>query len=474
MRQTKIVATLGPASSAPDVVEQLLLAGVDVVRLNFSHGTHAEHAAAIAMLRAVAARLDRPLALLQDLSGPKLRTGPLVGGRPVALRARQRFMLKATDQPGNAAGVGTTYAALARDVRPGDRVLLSDGLIELRVVATGGGGVETEVVTGGELRERQGMHLPGVDVSAPALTDKDLADLAFGLAQGVDWVALSFVRRATDVTALKTRIAAAGKDTPVIAKIEKPEALAELPAIIAAVDGIMVARGDLGVEMPIADVPAAQKHIIATSNAAGIPVITATEMLQSMIEQARPTRAEVSDVANAILDGSDAVMLSGETAIGAYPVAAVATMAAVANATDALRRPRQLEGSLEARLEEPSTSEAIAAAAYEIARVLTLRALVVYTLSGHTAQHAARLRPSVPIVALTPRAETYRRLTLVWGVTPLLCPEPNDLPELSALANDLLKRRQLARPGDQVVLTGGYPFAASGATNVLRVMQITA
>jgi pyruvate kinase len=334
MRRTKIVATIGPASSSPETLERLVRAGADVLRLNFSHGSHEQHQEVIRASREIAARLDRPIALLQDLSGPKIRTGR-VKDNAITLRAGARLTIT-TDAAveGTPERITTTYSALPRDVKPGDQILLDDGNLELRVLSAAGESVLCEVVDGGPLRSNKGMNLPGVTLSTPALTDKDRIDLAFGVRNGVDYVALSFVRRAADVEQARELMRSLGGELPIVAKIEKPQALEELSAILRAADGVMVARGDLGVEIGTEDVPIVQKRIIAAANRAGKAVITATQMLESMIENPRPTRAEASDVANAILDGTDAVMLSGESAIGKYPIEAVQTMARIADYTE--------------------------------------------------------------------------------------------------------------------------------------------
>ena len=336
MRRTKIVATIGPASREPEMLERLVRAGANVLRLNFSHGTHAEHAKVVREAREIEKRLGRPLALLQDLSGPKIRTGRMSGGE-IELRAGETLTVTTEEAvEGTPELISTTYEPLSRDVKEGDRILLDDGHLELRVLSASHGRVETEVVDGGPLRSNKGMNLPGVRLSAPALTEKDRDDLAFGLAQGIDYVALSFVREAGDVEEVKKLIRTSNpdRDVPVIAKIEKPEAVDHLEAILEVTDGVMVARGDLGVEIGTEEVPTVQKRIIAAANAAGRVVITATQMLESMIDNPRPTRAEASDVANAILDGTDAVMLSGESAVGRFPVAAVQTMARIAHYTE--------------------------------------------------------------------------------------------------------------------------------------------
>ena len=474
MRRTKIVATIGPATSTPQMIERLLLAGMDVARLNFSHGTHGDHARSIAMLREAADRLGRPLAILQDLQGPKIRTGQLMNGKPVRLEPGALFTITTDERVvGTAERVSTTYDALPRDVRAGDRILLSDGLIELRVLETSDTEVRTEVVFGGDLREYQGINLPGVQVSAPALTEKDIEDLEFGLAQGVDYVALSFVRRAADVRDIKARIAAAGKTTPVVAKIEKPEALEDFSGILEVCDGIMVARGDLGVEMPPEQVPVVQKQLIEAANDAGIPVITATQMLESMIRNPRPTRAEASDVANAIIDGTDAVMLSGETATGAFPVEAVEMMARIAEVAEASgRRGDHTTSTMWKVVRRPSTPDAISAAACAVVNALPTKAIAAFTLSGSTAQLVSRLRPSVPILAFTPSPEVYRRLALVWGVSPVMCDYVDRLEDLGRIMSQTLVARGLARPGDAVVITGGHPISARGRTNFVKVLEV--
>jgi pyruvate kinase len=474
MRRTKIVCTIGPTTSSADMIARLLGAGMDVARLNFSHGTHEEHAKRIGLLREAARQADRPLGILQDLQGPKIRTGDLIGGQPVQLHAGERFDITTHEIAGTAARVSTTYGALPHDVRPGDRILLSDGLIELRVLDSTDDEVRTIVVFGGELREHQGINLPGVNVSAPALTEKDIADLAFGLAQGVDYVAISFVRRAADLHDIKGRIKAAGKNTPVVAKIEKPEALDDLPAILGATDAIMVARGDLGVEMPAEQVPVVQKQLIEAANSVGVPVITATQMLDSMIRNPRPTRAEASDVANAIIDGTDAVMLSGETANGMYPIEATEMMARIAEVAEASGRHGDKVAAPKLAIErQPSVSKAISAAACAIVGALPVRAIVAFTMSGRTALLISNMRPSVPILAFTPSEGVYNALNLAWGVTPIMCDYVERLDTLGDRVNEILMARGLARPGDSVVVAGGHPIAARGTTNFVKVLQIS-
>ncbi len=473
MRRTKIVATIGPSSRSPEMIGRLLEVGMDVARLNFSHGSFEDHAACIATLREVARLAGRPLAILQDLQGPKIRTGTLQNGIPVLLKAGESFTITTQEAIGTAEGVSTTYEALPHDVRTGDRILISDGLIELRVLSIVGKEVRTEVVFGGELREKQGINLPGVNVSSPALTPKDAADLKFGLAQGVDYVALSFVRRASDIDDIKRRIAAAGKATPVIAKIEKPEALADMPAILEKADGLMVARGDLGVEMAPEQVPVVQKQLIEACNTAGKPVITATQMLDSMIRNPRPTRAEASDVANAIIDGTDAVMLSGETASGAFPIESIQMMARIAEAAEASgRHGDHHETSRWVVPHAADMATAMSSAACAIVRVLPVHGIVAFTKSGRTAQLVSQQRPSVPIFAFTPEEDVYRRLNLIWGVVPMMVDYVDRLDDLSDRVSERLLYAGYATSGSQVVMTGGHPIAAHGATNFVKVIQI--
>jgi len=473
MRRTKIVATLGPATDTPEQIAQLIAAGMDVARLNFSHGTHKEHAARIAMVRAEAARAGHAVAILQDLQGPKIRTGALRDRRSVQLESGRPFTITVRPITGDERRVSTTYTALPHDVRPGDRILLSDGAISLRVLSTSDTEVACEVIDGGELRENQGINLPGVAISAPTLGPKDLEDLAFGLQQGVDYVGLSFVRRASDVQEAREAVARVGKQTPLIVKIEKPEAVDVLDDILRLADGVMVARGDLGVEMPPEQVPPAQKHIIAEANRAAVPVITATQMLQSMIEEPRPTRAEVSDVANAIVDGSDAVMLSGETAIGRYPVQAVQMMARIAEAIEQSGHQAGRTSPAWTFSEIESLPEAVGIAACAMAQSLPIKAIWVFTLSGSTARLMAHQRPTAPILAFTPNEATYNRLSLLWGVTPIRSSFVHSEREYYQQIYALAQTRNLAQMGDLVLLTGGHPIGQGGPTNFIKIMRLS-
>ncbi len=492
-RRTKIVCTLGPASNTEERIEALIRAGMDVARLNFSHGSYEDHAAALARVRRVAERLGRPVAVLQDLQGPKIRTGSLAGGESVRLRDGDHFVITTRQIPGSAERVSTTYAAFAQDVRPGDRVLLSDGNIELRVLRIDGPDVTTEVVHGGTLAEHQGINLPGVKVSAPALTEKDRADLVFGVRQQVDYIALSFVRSPDDLHAAQELIAdavreapwaheqrpaglhasayAAERTIPVIAKLEKPEALDQLDAILRASDGVMVARGDLGVEMPLEDVPLIQKRVIARANAFGIPVITATQMLESMIHSPRPTRAEASDVANAILDGTDAVMLSGETAVGDFPVEAVTVMARIAAVTESHAHPVAAE--IVGNGQRPaSLAHAVSSAAHTLAREADARLLAVFTRTGASAQLISKERPGMPVYAFTPFDTVYRRLALWWGVTPQMSELRGSTEELIAWLDAHLQSEGIVHPGDEIVIVGGMPIAGRARTNFVKLHRI--
>jgi pyruvate kinase len=469
LRRTKIVATIGPASREPAVLERLLSAGVDVVRLNFSHGEHEQHLAVMTATREIAARLDRAVALLQDLSGPKIRTGKLRGGQPVELVQGQRIVIT-TDETieGTAERISTTYDPLPRDVKPGDKILLDDGNLELGVERASGEEVEATVVHGGMLKPNKGMNLPGVALSTPALTEKDRRDLAFGVKNGVDYVALSFVRRAADVEEVQALIRSMGGKVPVIAKIEKREAVDDLPSILDVTDGVMVARGDLGVELSTEEVPTLQKRIIEMSNGAGKVVITATQMLESMIENPRPTRAEASDVANAILDGTDAVMLSAETASGRFPVEAVATMARIACYTEehygqAMTRLIGGQGSMVAR--------SLARVASTVAEELDCKLIVAFTESGATARLVSSFRPKCPIAAITYNLQTYKLLALWWGVIPVRSEFSTTTDEMIVRGEQLLRQRGMVNPGDRILMLSGQTHTA-GATNMLRVHTI--
>ncbi len=464
-RHSKIVCTIGPATSTARMMERLIEAGMDVARLNCSHGTHAEHAERIALLRDAAAKHQKPIAIIADLQGPKIRTGPLVGKAPVELKAGQRFVITTAKLMGDANRVSTTFRPLPREVHHGNRILLSDGLIELRVTQVLGEKVVTEVVNGGILGEHKGINLPGVQLRVPALTAKDRADLAFALKEGANYVAVSFVRHAEDVVLAKNLIRRTGFDTPVIAKLEKPEAIENLDAILRVADGVMVARGDLGVEMNPERVPVVQKMIIAKAREARRPVITATQMLESMTQNPRPTRAEASDVANAIFDGSDAVMLSAETASGKYPVEAVSMMARIiedaeANITD-FPRPSSVQEKLK-------VAETVAELVCHASRELHMKLIAVFTHSGFTARLVSRYRPLVPIVAFTPEAETRRRMALIWGVIARGIADVKKVDGLAEIAEQRLLEEKLVKKGDVIGIVAGTPMGIRGTTNFMK------
>jgi pyruvate kinase len=470
-RRTKIVCTLGPASDSEASIEALLHAGMDVARVNFSHGTQETHATTIMRLRAAAERLGRSLAILQDLQGPKIRTGALTDGKAVTLRDGQRFTITTRSITGTTTCVSTTYAGFPLDVKPGDRILLSDGAIELRALEISGQDAHSEVVHGGVLAEHQGINLPGVAVSAPALTPKDRDDLAFGVRQGVDYIALSFVRRPEDLAEAKRLVAdhlpKGAFPIPVIAKLEKPEAIERLDEILAASDGVMVARGDLGVELPLEQVPIIQKRVIKAANARGIPVITATQMLESMISRVRPTRAEASDVANAILDGTDAVMLSGETAVGAYPLEAVRVMSRIAETADAACDPGPIDA-----VHFRSHAHAVASAAHILAQTARASMIVVLTRSGLSARLISKERPSVPILAVTPSAEVYRQLSLWRGVEPRWNALDGTMDEKIAWVDAYLRGEGLAAPGEEIVIMGGMRAQGAARTNFVKLHRV--
>jgi pyruvate kinase len=488
-RRTRIVCTLGPASWSEETIEALARAGMDVARINFSHGTHDEHAATIARVRRVEERVGRPIAILQDLQGPKIRIGALADHQTITLRDGQPFTITTRPIIGDASAVSTTYEALPQDVKPDDRILLADGAIELRVVSVSAQDVTTAVRHGGTLSEHQGINLPGVAVSAPALTEKDRADLRFGVRQGVDFIALSFVRRSEDVRAAKAAIAeeiaanpdrarskapaglhpsvyVADQTIPLIAKLEKPEAIANLDSILLASDGVMVARGDLGVEMPLEQVPLIQKKIIARANTLGLPVITATQMLESMITHPRPTRAEASDVANAILDGTDAVMLSAETAVGDYPIETVRVMARIAVQAETACE-RFTSGG-----RRGDKAQAVASAANTLAHEAGARLIVVFTRTGVSAQLISKERPSVPIVAYSPFQTVYRRLALWWGVIPRYNELKGTIEQRIAAADLALRESGMAQLGDEVVIMGGMPSIGRTRTNFVKLHRI--
>ncbi len=465
-RRTKIVCTIGPATFTPTMLQRLVLAGMDVARLNFSHGTRDQHSKTISDLRALEKKLGRPIGILQDLAGPKLR----VGGLPdsgLQLKAGGEVSISASPSP-EPGQIPLPAPEVIPALSAGQRVLVADGQIELRVIEVDGPVARCRVRVGGLLRSRQGVHLPDADLPIATVTDKDLADLQFGLEHGVDWVAMSFVRNAADLDPLRTAIRRANKPTSLMAKVEQHEAIDHLQEIIDAADGVMVARGDLGIELPLDRVPLLQKSIIQCCNAVGKPVVTATQMLESMIQNPRPTRAEVSDVANAVLDGTDAVMLSGETAIGRYPIEAVKVMARVAVRGEAAF---DFAGRLAQSSQWPcnTVTDGISQATVNLAHDLKARAIITATTTGHTALMVAMHRPECVIIAATPDVATQRRLALAWGIRSLLAKRGANTDELIVNAIARAQEEKLVSDGDTVVVTAGVPAGVPGLTNLIKV-----
>jgi pyruvate kinase len=468
LRRAKILATLGPACASEEQIRSLVEAGMDGARLNFSHGTHQDHAEVIRRVREVGKDLNRPIAVVQDLQGPKLRTGELPDHKPVPLQAGSRLTLTTKPVMGSSQRLYVDYEHLPKDVQPGDQILLDDGRIELRVEAIDGPSVETEVIVGGPIGEHKGINLPGVALSAPSLTEKDQDDLRFGLKQDIDMVAMSFIRRPEDIQGLRTTIEASGdgaRRTPLISKLERREAIDNLDAILSASDGVMVARGDLGVELAAERVPSLQKRIIAGANARQKLVITATQMLESMIREPRPTRAEASDVANAVFDGSDVLMLSGETASGAYPIRSVQTMARIIVDAEA----HTIEwGFRPADDGLPTEDDAVATtqAARALAEERDARAVAVFTRSGRTALLMSKTRPRTTILGLTPEPRTFNRMALYWGVQPYLIPMADSVEDMVARMEDALHQTTEVSDGDRVVLVASLPVGALGPANL--------
>lgn len=470
MRRAKIVATIGPASKSPSMLRRLMRAGMDVARLNFSHGSYETHQAVIQEIREISRQLDRPVAILQDLQGPKIRTGPLKDGSPVELKPGRRFIITTRPVEGDESVVSTSYRNLPHDLKSGDRILLSDGLIELKVRSTSSREVECEIVEGGTLAGSQGINLPGVAVSAPGLTRKDLADLKFGIRHGVDYIALSFVRRSQDLLSLREHVKKEGAEIPLVAKLEKPQAIENLETILDACEGVMVARGDLGVEMSPEKVPVIQKHIIREANRRGKLVITATQMLESMISRPVPTRAEASDVANAIFDGTDAVMLSGETARGDFPLESMEMMVRIINEVERLGPSSDSSGQRNQALTFP---EAICEAAYHASQAIKTRAIVAFTQTGATARLISKFRPPTDILAFTPHRHIVSRMSFYWGVQPMLMREITNVDELiQALDRDLLARK-LVKADDNLIILTGAPIMEKGHTSLMKLHTVS-
>jgi len=464
-RRANIVATLGPATSTFEQVRDLAEAGMDVARVNLAHGSHQEHRHLCELVHAAGVELGRPIAVMADVAGPKIRVGRFVDGGAI-LHPGDRFVLTTELCDGTSSRVSTSYAALPDDVRPGDSILIDDGNIRLRVVAVSGRDVATEVVEGGRISDHKGLNLPGVGVSAPALSDEDVSALSNVLGCGVDLVALSFVRRPQDADAVREVMVASGRLVPVIAKIEKPEVLSALPAIIDAFDGLMIARGDLGVEAPLEWVPLIQKRAINMARARSRPVIVATQMLESMITHGRPTRAEASDVANAIFEGADAVMLSAETSVGAHPCETVATMDRIIVAAETNGHYPDVSSA------EDGVPDSVAAAAVNLASRVTARALVAYTLSGRAAQLLAARRPEIAVVACTPDPGVGRQLAITWGIESIVVERVSTTDEMITAIDTAIRAHGLARPGDRVVIVAGTPVGADRATNTVRVHDV--
>ncbi|NCJ07794.1 pyruvate kinase [Synechococcales cyanobacterium C] len=471
--RTKIVATIGPASSSPEVLRAMVTSGMSVARLNFSHGSYADHARMVTLIRQVSKDLATPITLLQDLQGPKIRIGQLVND-PIFLQEGDLLTfipdtveLSSQNNP-SAQTVTIDYPYLADDAKPGMRVLLDDGLLELEVHCVEVPHVTCRVLQGGLLSSRKGVNLPSLDLRMPSLTEKDQQDLVFGVAQGVDWVSLSFVRKAEDLVQLRQFLAEQGAaDLPIMAKIEKPQAITNLPEILEVCDGVMVARGDLGVEMSPEKVPILQKHIIRECNKRKLPVITATQMLDSMIRNPRPTRAEASDVANAIIDGTDAVMLSGESAVGAFPVKAVQMLSRIAIDVE---RDLAFVNNPPPKQDE---THALCEALNTLDRLLRFQCIVAFTTSGYTAIIAAGERPRAPVIAITDDRNVYHRLNLIWGVKPILVERhASTFEKMLHQAEVLLLQDQLAASGDNILLMGGIPAHTSRGTNLLKIHRL--
>ncbi len=470
MRRTKIIATVGPACDNIATLDALIAAGVDIFRLNFSHGTCATQAETFGRIRAAAARASRQVAILQDLAGPKIRTGTLVGGRPILLKAGEPLRIVTGDAPGEPGRISTAFEGLAPSVRPGDRLLLADGFIELRVDATDGQEIQTTVVDGGQLGERKGINAPGIPLPASAITPKDIVDLHAGLALGVDIVALSFVQTADDLRQARQLMAAAGgADVPLVAKLERPQALDHLDEILAECQGVMVARGDLGLEMPLERVPTAQKDITRRARRRGIPVIVATQVLESMTTEPRPTRAEVSDAANAVDDGVDAIMLAGETAAGAFPVRAVQTLSRVICEAEA--EPRDQLYTRESRAASDHT-QALCEAAVTLANRSDVLAIVAITRGGDTARRLSALRPHAPIIAASDREETVRHLMMHWGVLPVHTELGDNVDTAGARVGRQLLTLGLVPAGADVVLVSVNLDLTRADANYLKIQRL--
>jgi pyruvate kinase len=465
LKRTKIIATIGPASSSPTIMAKLIHAGMDAARLNFSHGNWDDHTIRVGLIRREAEKAGKQIAIIQDLQGPKLRVG-LIKNDAVTLRRGEEITLTTRKVLGTNRIISITYPRLIKDLKPGNRVLLDDGRLELKVTSKIADKVHCKIVNGGLLRSHKGVNLPGAALLLPSLSRKDKEDLRFGIARGVDYIALSFVRKAADIEAVRLFLKAHRADIPIIAKIEKTEAVQNLDEIIEAADGVMVARGDLGVEMSPEQVPLLQKKIIEACNRAEKPVITATQMLESMIENPQPTRAEASDVANAILDGTDCVMLSGETAMGKYPVQSVEVMSRIAIQAETSVRPRQPNPELS------GTDESVAHASCRAAEEQKARAIVTFTQSGSTALLVSKHRPTVDIIAPTPFDMVARKISLYWGVTPIILKTKRTTDSMIASVERAMLYRRLVKLRDLIVITAGVPIGVAGSTNMMKIHRV--
>jgi len=470
-RRTKIVCTIGPATGSAAIIERLILAGMNIARLNLSHGTHQEHDRYIKTINEVSHRLGINVAILMDLPGPKYRTGKLKDGQ-LLLKNRSRVVLTTKQVIGDTGLIPVNLPNLARDVKAGDLVLIDDGAMQLKVLETDGIEVRCRVIAGGVLTERRGVVVPGMRISGPFITDSLKDNLIFAISKQPEYIALSFVSNADDVKGVKDILQKNNADIPIISKIERGDAVSKFDSILAASDGVMVARGDLGVDIPLEKVPLVQKEIIHKCNLAGKPVIVATQMLESMINAARPTRAEVTDIANAIFDGADATMLSAETSIGKYPVPAVTIMGKIAWETEK-KLPYDRILTERGRQLEHKTDELISYSACHIAYSLEARAIVAFTQSGSTARRVSKYRPEMPILAITPDGNICRRLLLHWGVHPIYIPEQKSIDDLFATGVQLAREMKIARPGDLIIITGGIPIGMAGSTNLLKVEKVS-
>jgi len=470
MRKTKIIATIGPASDSPEVIKKFIQAGVEVFRLNFSHGDQEYHANVFNLIREISNSLKKPVAILQDLQGPKLRVG-ILAQEGITLLKGDEVLLKLTEKSDDPKVIPIKEKELIDALRPNASVMLADGLIELKVVEKRENEVLCKVVNGGKLESKKGINVPNITINIPSVTSKDIDDIMFGIKLGVDFIAVSFVRKAADVLQVKNILEASRVNIPVIAKIEKHEAVENIDDIVLASDGVMVARGDLGVEIPLEEVPIVQKIIIEKCNRLGKPVITATQMLDSMMRNPRPTRAEVSDVANAIFDGTDAIMLSGETAIGEYPVESILTMAKIAEYTESQLKYSDILRK-RAEFSTNSPTDAIGYATCEIAQRLGAKAIITSTQSGYTARMVAKYRPAQPIIAVTPDEKVQRRLLLFWGINPITTKIYKTTDEMIEASVQASLEAGFIRKGDTVILTGGIPVGIGGTTNFLKVHQV--